>query len=961
VSYQATPNTGTNGTLSLCTGSTPTDGQLFAALGGTPDAGGSWSNVGNVYTYTVTATSPCTVNASATVTVTANPLPIISIVSGTATCSGSTATPTVSSSASSPTYNWYSDAAGTQLLQTGTLASYTTPALGTSTTYYVAVTDGTTGCTSSPLTSATVTVNPLPTAAISASGTPVCQGGASPSVTFTGSGSTAPYTYTYSINGVTQPTESDGGSGTITISAPTINSGSFLYELLSVQDASSTTCSQSISGKSVTVTINPLPTATINGTTAVCQNAASPNVTFEGSGGTAPYIFTYSLNNGSTTTSNLTPSGNPATVAVSTTTAGIYTYTLTGVQDVNGCTQPVTPQSVQVTVNPLPSANISTTSEVTAMSTGNIASVDNAGTGATYSWTISNGTITSPASGTDSYTITYTAGKTGNVSLSVSVTSPNGCGPVSSGTLLVPITTLSCPNPAISTPWVVCSASTGNTASVAKVSGDKYVWTISNGTITAGAGTSSIIYTAGASGIVTLSVTVTNASGQCAVSSGKYLVLISPLPEAAISALASVCASSTGNIAYVPGCGAGATYAWTITNGSITAGSGTSRITYTAGSSGSVTLSVTVTNAAGCKASSGSKSVSVVAYPVATITASSSVCAGSSGNTATVASAGTGARYAWSITNGCITAGAGTSSITYTATKSGSVTLSVTVTNSTGCSTASGNKTVSIVALPVATITTASSVCTGSTGNTASVAAVSGDTYVWTLSSGSTITSGSGTTSIQYSAPPTGTSLTISVTVTNSSGCKSASGNKKVTINAKTIPTFTSIPTLCTSAKAPALPLASNNGISGTWKPSTISTSATGTTTYTFTPAAVDCASAVEINVTVEKCTQEASITEGTLVTGTPEKTAATAAETEEKLTAVVYPNPSIIGFRLELKSSVKETVDILVIDLMGNPIYHTRGEATGSYLFGERFVKGMYFVEIIHQDGIKTLKIIKQ
>jgi len=123
----------------------------------------------------------------------------------------------------------------------------------------------------------------------------------------------------------------------------------------------------------------------------------------------------------------------------------------------------------------------------------------------------------------------------------------------------------------------------------------------------------------------------------------------------------------------------------------------------------------------------------------------------------------------------------------------------------------------------------------------------------------------------------------------------------------------------------------------------------------------VDCASAVEINVTVEKCTQEASITEGTLVTGTPEKTAATAAETEEKLTAVVYPNPSIIGFRLELKSSVKETVDILVIDLMGNPMYHTRGEATGSYLFGERFVKGMYFVEIIHQDGIKTLKIIKQ
>jgi hypothetical protein len=36
-----------------------------------------------------------------------------------------------------------------------------------------------------------------------------------------------------------------------------------------------------------------LPVATISGTTDVCQNAAQPLITFTGSGGTAPYTFTY--------------------------------------------------------------------------------------------------------------------------------------------------------------------------------------------------------------------------------------------------------------------------------------------------------------------------------------------------------------------------------------------------------------------------------------------------------------------------------------------------------------------------------------------------------------------------------------------------------------------------------------------------------------------------------------------
>jgi hypothetical protein len=78
--------------------------------------------------------------------------------------------------------------------------------------------------------------------------------------------------------------------------------------------------------------------------------------------------------------------------------------------------------------------------------------------------------------------------------------------------------------------------------------------------------------------------------------------------NATITAPAAVCANSSGNIASVPA-DAGATYAWSITNGTITAGLGTAQITWTAGGSGPVNLGVTVANGS---ASSGAATVAVM-------------------------------------------------------------------------------------------------------------------------------------------------------------------------------------------------------------------------------------------------------------------------------------------------------------------------------------------------------------
>src|SRR5690606_26337537 len=61
-----------------------------------------------------------------------------------------------------------------------------------------------------------------------------------------------------------------------------------------------------------------------------------------------------------------------------------------------------------------------------------------------------------------------------------------------------------------------------------------------------------------------------------------------------------------------------------------------------------------------------------------------------------------------------------------------------------------------------------------------------------------------------------------------------------VTVNPSTLPTFDVIPALCTNDTAPVLPTTSTNGVTGTWSPSTVSNTATGT--YTFTPDAGQCA-----------------------------------------------------------------------------------------------------------------------
>jgi gliding motility-associated-like protein len=89
-------------------------------------------------------------------------------------------------------------------------------------------------------------------------------------------------------------------------------------------------------------------------------------------------------------------------------------------------------------------------------------------------------------------------------------------------------------------------------------------------------------------------------------------------------------------------------------------------------------------------------------------------------------------------------------------------------------------------------------------------------------------------------------------TFTPSAGSCSTPFSLIVTIVGNISPTFPTIASsYCQNTTAPLLPPTSKEGITGTWSPAGINTSAPGTATYTFTPSAGSCSTPVSLNVTI--------------------------------------------------------------------------------------------------------------
>jgi DNA/RNA endonuclease G (NUC1)/fibronectin type 3 domain-containing protein len=211
-----------------------------------------------------------------------------------------------------------------------------------------------------------------------------------------------------------------------------------------------------------TITATDTSNASITGTASttvilVCPPGPAPSATATNSGPACTGGSVNLFSSGTGTTFSWTGPGgftssqqNPTGITV----AGTYTVTVSSPGPCGGSAQ----ASTTVVFNPIPSATITTGGSTCVLSTGNAASVPNAGAGATYSWSITNGTITSGA-GTPN--ILFTAGSGGSVHLAVTV-SANGCS--ASGTadvattgpsIALPTALSACPSATITIPFTL--------------------------------------------------------------------------------------------------------------------------------------------------------------------------------------------------------------------------------------------------------------------------------------------------------------------------------------------------------------------------------------------------------------------------------------------------------------------------------------------------------------------------
>ena len=448
------PNAGVDGSIPICDNNlTPIN--LFSVLGGSPQTGGTWvatgtgtggTLVGDIYTpaigattrtfeYTITGTAPCVTDKS-TVTVNITPKADAGIDRSTTICENDTApinlfnlltgTPQLGGT-------WTATGTGTG----GTLVGgIYTPAIGaTNRTFEYKVT-GTPPC-GDDTSIVSINILPLPGASLTGNNQVCLTTLPKPQITFTGFGGTPPYTFTYNINsGFPQTTQSSSTSDIAVIDVDTNIDGTFRYNLLSVESATTPACSNP-QNDFVIVTVLPLPTATIEtSATQACLNTTSPQITFKGFNGTAPYTFEYKIN-GVLNTKTTAIGSNTVSIVVPN-TAGVYSYELISVSSTTSpsCNNILSGPNriISVTIVPLPTLTLNFGSIATpVVCIGNpiapiVYTIGGSATGATVVGTLPNG-ITGVFTGPNTFTISGTPSQSSNTPYTFTVETSGGCLP----------------------------------------------------------------------------------------------------------------------------------------------------------------------------------------------------------------------------------------------------------------------------------------------------------------------------------------------------------------------------------------------------------------------------------------------------------------------------------------------------------------------------------------------------
>lgn len=802
----------------------------------------------------------CSQNQPGTASVTINPLPT-AIATGTATvCQGEPAqTITFTGSNGTSTYQFtynLNGGANQTITTTGTnsSASITVPTTtaGTFTYTLVSVQDVATGCSQTQTGAAIVTVNPTPSATISGT-TIVCQNDVAPNVIFTGSNSSGDYKFTYLINGGTaQIATTTGGNNTLTITAPTTTAGTFTYNLVNVEDPA-TGCTQSVN-QSAVITVNPMPTATLTGTTTVCQNDAAPSVTFTGANGTSNYEFTYKLNGGANQT--ITTSGSSSvTITVPTATPGTYAYTLVSVRDIaTGCSQLQT-GAATVTVNPTPTATITGATTVcqndaapTVVLTGNNSS-------STYRFTyrINGGAnqVVTTSGGSNSVTLTVPTTTSGTVTYTLlNVEDPaTGCNQAINQNVTIVINPL--PTATIAGTINTCQGSASPTVTFTGGNGTgdyEFTYKLNGGvnqTITTSGGNSATISvpTSSAGTYAYTLISVRDVLTGCSQpQTGAATVVVNPMPTATIAGSTTLCQGDVAPTITFTGSNSSGTYRFTYTiNGgpnqtiTTTGGSNSATVSVPTGTAGTFTYALLNVEdpVTGCnQAINQNAVVTVNPTPTAIITGNAVTCQNSTSPTVTFTGANGTSNYefTYKLNGGAnqtiTTAGTNTATISVPTATAGTYTYTLVSVKDvvTGCSqTQSGTATVTINPMPNATITGTTTVCQGDAQPTVTINGTNTSSsyrFTYTINGGpnqvaSTPTGGSSSSFTITTVVPGTYTYHLTNVEDPATGCNQAL-NQTVTVLVNPTPTATISGTtaVCQGGSAPNVTFTGANGTS---------------------------------------------------------------------------------------------------------------------------------------------------
>jgi hypothetical protein len=629
-----------------------------------------------------------------------------------------------------------------------------------------------------------MTVNPnLPVSvSIAPSANPVCAG---TSVTFTAT----------PVNGGT-PTY-QWYKNTVFVGATSTYSyvpltGDQVYVIMT----SSLTCKSGspATSNTVTMTVNPnLPVSVSIGPSAnpVC---AGTSVTFTATpvnGGTPTYQWfknTISVGSGSTYT-YLPVDGDQVYVIMTSSLSCISGSSATS-NTVIMMVDPVLPVSVSIA----PSANpVCTGTSVTFTATPT-----NGGTTLSYQWKVNGINV-----GTNSDTYSYIP--VNNDAVTCILTSSTSCvneNQATSNTVTMivnpnlPVSVSIAPfaNPVCAGIVVTFTATPTNGGTT-----PAYQWKV-NG-INMGINSATYSYTPVNNDAVTCVLT---SSASCVTgnpaTSNTVTMIVNVLPVPTITGSSTLCSGISGIYTTQTG---KTNYTWTVSSGANIVAGGTTKsssITVKWTATGPQWVRVNYTNSSGCRATTYTQfNITINPLPVPSITGLKTVCQGATGIVYTTQTGMTG--YTWTIsTGGIITAGTGTKSITVSWPGSGSQWVKVNYSNTFGCTAATPvqyNVTVNRATVP--SINGTNKVCAGTPGIVYTTQ--SGMTnYIWTVSPGGTILSGSGTrlVNVLWNTPGANS---ISVTYTPSSGCPVLTPTvKAVTVYALPTPTITGQTSSCVGA-----------------------------------------------------------------------------------------------------------------------------------------------------------------